>query len=243
MEGAPLEVLLDGSHSAPWNMAVDEILLESPIPWFRVYRWWPRALSLGYFQKTEEFETQNSRIEWIRRPTGGGAILHEDEWTLSLALPSTDLGPGITPSYLPLHDAVRAALKDLRVPLAPPSGECTPPSHSHARANTAWCFDDPIPMDLLSPSGRKVFGSAQRRRGDRILHHGSLILSPPKENPGAGFLSSFPCHNLPSLLAHHIALKLQKKTRIHLRLPKALCALAEERARGKYSSSEWNEKR
>ncbi len=242
MDGAALEILLDGPHSSAWNMAVDETLLEAQGAWFRVYRWWPRTLSLGYFQRIQDFERERARLAWIRRPTGGGAILHDDEWTLSLALQSKGLGKGIESSYFPLHEAVRGVLEELRVPLEASSRQ-SGPAHSHARPSTPWCFDDPIPMDLISPEGRKVFGSAQRRRGDRVLHHGSLILSPPPENPGAGFRRGFSSGAVPALLGPRIAEELGRIPRVHLGLPRELCERAEELARGKFSSAEWNERR
>ena len=243
MDEGPLEILLDGPHSAAWNMALDETLLETPGAWFRVYRWWPRTLSLGYFQKVGDFERERTRLPWIRRPTGGGAILHDDEWTLSLALPIQSLGRQVSQSYLPLHRAVRSALEALGVPLAPPPSDTAPGIDSHARPRTPWCFNDPISLDLLSPDGRKVFGSAQRRRGDRVLHHGSLILSPAPETPRAGFAKPFPNKTLPLLLAQTLSQTLGLPPRLHLRLPPPLCAKADSLARTKFSAPSWNKKR
>ncbi len=240
-DGAGLEILLDGPHSAAWNMAVDETLLNARGAWFRVYRWWPRTLSLGYFQRAQDFARERAQIPWVRRPTGGGAILHDNEWTLSLALENTSLGRDIEASYGPLHDALRSTLEDLKVPLGLPKPSKNP--SNHARPNTPWCFDDPIPMDLLSKEGHKVFGSAQRRRGNRVLHHGSLILSPPRENPGAGFRRSFPSQALPALLACKIAKHLGRTPYFHHGLPREYCAQAEDLARHKYSRPSWNQKR
>ncbi len=242
MEGAVLEILLDGPHSPTWNMAVDATLLETEGAWFRVYRWWPRTLSLGYFQKVQDFARERAQLAWVRRPTGGGAILHDDEWTLSLALGSQGLGKGIEASYLPLHQTVREVLGELGVKLGT-SASLGSHAPSHARPSTPWCFDDPIPMDLMSPEGRKVFGSAQRRRGDRVLHHGSLILSPPRENPGAGFRKTFPSGALPMLLGRRIAEALGRVPRVRLGLPRELCERAEVLAREKFGSAEWNGRR
>src|SRR3972149_4169492 len=53
-------LLIDPPASGAWNMAVDETLLESAAGErrfsFRLYRWQPATLSLGYFQAYSERE-------------------------------------------------------------------------------------------------------------------------------------------------------------------------------------------
>ena len=79
--------------SAPWNMAVDQALLESvdktQVPVIRFYQWESPALSLGYFQKMadRELHPASRDADCVRRATGGGAILHDRELTYSVALP------------------------------------------------------------------------------------------------------------------------------------------------------------
>ena len=50
------------------------------------------------------------------------------------------------------------------------------------------CFEDATAFDLVDGGGRKLVGSAQRRRAGRVLHHGSLPLSVPPLSPGSGAL-------------------------------------------------------
>ncbi|HEX5011697.1 MAG TPA: lipoate--protein ligase family protein, partial [Planctomycetota bacterium] len=51
------------------------------------------------------------------------------------------------------------------------------------------CFHDLTALDLVDAQGRKVAGSAQRRVGARVLHHGSLPLEVPRLSPAGGSVS------------------------------------------------------
>ncbi|PON11393.1 lipoate--protein ligase family protein, partial [Candidatus Entotheonella serta] len=85
-----------GDHSPGMNMALDEAILQAceagvAPPTLRVYGWQPPALSLGYAQNvTKEVNVaacQRYGIEIVRRPTGGRAVLHDDEVTYSVVMP------------------------------------------------------------------------------------------------------------------------------------------------------------
>src|SRR4051812_32892006 len=74
------------------NMAADEVLLESAlggVASLRFYTWSAPTLSLGYFQHAAEraADANLSRLAWVRRSTGGAAIVHHHELTYALALP------------------------------------------------------------------------------------------------------------------------------------------------------------
>ena len=79
----------------PMNMAIDEALLESvgagrSLPVLRLYRWSPPCISIGYAQNGADVDhlTLNEHgWDWVRRPTGGRAILHTDELTYSVIAP------------------------------------------------------------------------------------------------------------------------------------------------------------
>src|SRR5262245_22602381 len=82
----------DRSGSA--NMARDEVLLRSAldrgVASLRFYTWSEPTLSLGYFQAHVErlADPLLAEVAWVRRPTGGAAILHDRELTYALALPA-----------------------------------------------------------------------------------------------------------------------------------------------------------
>ena len=176
-------LLVDAPADGAWNMAVDEILLDSVAagaapPTLRFYEWMPACLSLGYFQPFDVVDMDGCRrlgVDVVRRPTGGRAILHDRELTYSVALPASLLGHdgGVLPSYYRLSLALQDGLRRLGVPatLAPQSAARGPVAHGPV------CFDRPSAHEILL-QGRKLVGSAQMRRGGGILQHGSILVEP-----------------------------------------------------------------
>jgi lipoate-protein ligase A len=73
-------------------MALDEALLEAMSrlgkPLLRLYGWTEPAASFGYFQKYVEVERATLLRPLVRRPTGGGIVPHDADWTYSLAFPA-----------------------------------------------------------------------------------------------------------------------------------------------------------
>ena len=156
-------------------MALDEALLASaePLPVLRFYTWEPAALSLGYFQRWAELAPRAAGTPVVRRFSGGGAIHHADELTFSIAAPATHaLFRGeVRRSYERIHALLAAALARQGV-TATLRGARTPSSE---RAGTGMCFHESSELDLVW-DGAKGVGSAQRRTGGRVLHHGSIKL-------------------------------------------------------------------
>ncbi|HUR27376.1 MAG TPA: hypothetical protein VM509_04265 [Planctomycetota bacterium] len=158
-----------------FNMGLDEALLMTPglPPTVRFYSWKPDTLSLGYFQKLAEVPGLERAGAVVRRITGGGAIHHVRELTFSI---SADLtlplyAGGLNESYARVHGAIALALREVGVE-AHLRGEHALRSD---RAGTGMCFHHSTPLDLVWDE-RKGVGSAQRRRGGRVLHHGSIKL-------------------------------------------------------------------
>ena len=136
----PCRLLLDPATGGAWQMAVDEVLLETAASGggasLRFYEWAEPTLSLGYFQQFDERSTHRATRDCplVRRQTGGGAILHDSELTYSLALP-TDRGQiGVAAR---LYDVVHTALLDVLAGLgveARLAGKSPPPARSLAEA-------------------------------------------------------------------------------------------------------------
>lgn len=190
----------DGALPGAENMARDEALLElRAAPTLRFYRWARPTLSLGYFQPAADLPLAAVRArgcEVVRRPTGGKAILHEHELTYALCAPEEGaLAGGPAAAMRAVHEALAAELG--RQAGATVSLREGPPLLSDA-PGSAWCFEDSSPLDLAL-GGRKLLGSAARRRGGWILFHGSLVLARPAENPGIGALGREP--DCPALAA------------------------------------------
>jgi len=176
-----LRVLVHGRASGAWNMAVDEALLDAADGgWtLRFYAWDRPTISLGYAQPMlRGVDTERARklgIPLVRRPTGGRAVLHADEITYSLAAPAESgaLAGGISASYriiaAGLQEGLRLAGTEVDVERC---GAAPAPSHKGP------CFSARTRYEL-SAGGRKLAGSAQRRRDGRLLQHGSLLLGAP----------------------------------------------------------------
>ena len=160
------------------NMALDEALLRSALERklasLRFYTWAEPTLSLGYFQKHAD---RLPGVAWVRRPTGGDAILHHHELTYCLALPA---GPPwhTRESWLcRMHHAIGAALRQLGVETnAVVCGE-------QQRLGPFLCFQHQTPADLRI-AGHKVVGSAQRRPHGAMMQHGSILLRTSPRAPG-----------------------------------------------------------
>jgi lipoate-protein ligase A len=168
----------DGSLPGAENMARDLVLLERAIagegPFLRVYGWARPTLSLGYFQREEDVAEAGAAarlgVDVVRRFTGGGAILHHRELTYAIALPASHpwASLGVNESYLEITRPLLSLLRSRGVETRY-RGEGTP------ALKAANCFAGSACPDLVA-DGRKLFGSAQRRRQGAVLQHGSLLL-------------------------------------------------------------------
>ncbi len=165
-----------------WNMALDEALLDvarSGSVTLRFYAWSPRCLSFGRNQVARgRYDTdriRERRIDVVRRPTGGRAVLHDHEITYCVTAPD-DLWGGLGEAYGLINRALGRGLAMLGVPLDPitaSAGAARSPRSPPPLARA--CFRDPLPGELTS-GGRKLVGSAQWRSEGALLQHGSILL-------------------------------------------------------------------
>lgn len=163
-------------------MARDEALLASRrVPTLRFYRWAKPTISLGYFQAAASLPLERYRAEGIdvlRRDTGGKAILHDRELTYSLCAPETGaLAGGPAEAMQAIHAALADELTRQAQVAVRIRADATMLSD---RPGSAWCFEDSSPLDLAL-QGRKLLGSAARRRAGWVLFHGSLVLEAPSQ--------------------------------------------------------------
>jgi lipoate-protein ligase A len=173
-------LIVDSSARGAWNMAVDESLLEhvgrgESLPTLRLYAWQPACLSLGYAQPFADVDTVRlSERGWdvVRRPTGGRAILHTDELTYSITAPLDEprVAGTVLESYNRLAQALLAAVKSLDVPV-----EMKEHKRGQEAAQGPVCFEVPSAFEI-TVNGKKLIGSAQARRKEGVLQHGTLPL-------------------------------------------------------------------
>jgi lipoate-protein ligase A len=164
----------------PFNMAVDQVLLEecaaSGQETLRLYRWRPATLSLGYFQPLSARADHQPSLELdvVRRATGGGAIVHDQELTYSLAVPLNDRW---SVRHRELYDLVHGVIIEC---LGEWGAACRAWSDDGSSQvapgpKSFLCFQRRSPGDLVL-DGFKVCGSAQRRDRQALLQHGSILL-------------------------------------------------------------------
>lgn len=163
-----------------WNMAVDEAILEhigrgESLPTLRLYAWDPACLSLGHTQPFADVDT--ARLEargWevVRRATGGRAILHTDELTYSVTGSAQEptLAGGVLESYNRIAQALFMAVRDLGLPV-----EIKQRKTSDSGIPNPVCFEVPSTYEI-TVGGKKLIGSAQARKKEGVLQHGSLPL-------------------------------------------------------------------
>ena len=179
-------LLNSGKCDAAFNMALDETLLEAmprhAMPVLRFYGWTEPAATFGYFQKFAEIERATSLRPLIRRPTGGGLVPHDADWTYSLAFPAGHewyLLPAVE-SYRRVHEWVQSAFAKLQIETE--LAACCKKSSIVNRQSSipGQCFTGHEKSDLLW-RGKKIAGAAQRRNKLGLLIQGSV--QPPPASP------------------------------------------------------------
>ena len=160
-------------------MGVDEALVASAVslgrPALRFYRWRGPWLSVGYAQPIDSNRLeacQRAGVGWVRRVTGGRAVLHGEDLTYAIAAREADLPSGLTASYQLVAGALLEVFRGLGVEAAVASGRN--PGQAGDR-NTFDCFARPARREICV-NGRKLAGSAQRRAAGGVLQHGSIRL-------------------------------------------------------------------
>jgi lipoyl(octanoyl) transferase len=182
----PFRLIIDGSHPGPENMARDEAISRhvaagAQPPTLRFYGWVPAAISLGMSQRIHTVDRaacDRDGVGLVRRSTGGLAILHTDEFTYSISLPASHpIAEGdVLTSYRRISEAIMAGLRGLGVREVQANRVA-----KEDKATGPVCFEAPSDYEVVGamPDGtlKKLVGSAQWRRVDGILQHGSLPLT------------------------------------------------------------------
>ncbi|QTA37160.1 lipoate--protein ligase family protein [Thermosipho ferrireducens] len=163
------------------NMAIDVSMglysLEVGEPFLRFYSWKTPTLSLGKNQDVQivNFKYINERgFDCVRRPTGGRAVFHSHEITYSITIPRTHplYKKSVLNLYKEISQIIVEGLRNCGYPVALTT--------RGSRGNSASCFDSPSWYEVTL-MGKKVIGSAQLRKKEYILQHGSIILKTSTE--------------------------------------------------------------
>lgn len=222
-------------------------------PTLRFYGWSSPSVSIGSFQKWEsEWDDLLGRgaLRFVRRITGGRALLHDRELTYSVIASTKDplFAGGIKETFYAIAGGFLAGLNALGV-----AAEIYAPARSQRieRPQSALCFASTSWYEITA-QGRKLIGSAQRRWVNHFLQHGSLIL---ERSPAGGFPLSENQIDLAGLLPKlpsgeeiERAIKEGFESKLPIRLEADPLTPEEEEiaarlAKEKYGTDAWNRRR
>lgn len=214
----PFRFLNTHVQDAAMNMAIDESVLTHHLngevpPTLRVFRWSQPSISLGRFQSIErEIVSERCKqlgVALVRRPTGGRAVYHHDEFTYSIVISKRyGVPPGVVAAYAYLAQGLFAALRLVGV-------QAELSDERVSKHPSAACFASSTQADLTS-GGFKLIGSAQVWKDDALLQQGSL----PLDDQSAEFFSML---RFPNEIAKEEALAQyrEKTTPLHTFVPGA----------------------
>jgi lipoate---protein ligase len=164
------------------QMAIDKWLLEQHLagnypPILRFYTWSSPTISLGYHQKNypehwQKLTWQGKKLELVKRPTGGRAVLHQGDLTYAVVI--SKASNNRMQAYQEICEFLIAGWKNLGVDLHYGTA-------GRGYIHNPNCFGTATVADLVTADGCKLIGSAQLRKGDAILQHGSIRLQPDVE--------------------------------------------------------------
>jgi len=156
-----LRIIIDRRHDPYFNMGLDEALLLGKTFTLRLYGWEPPSVTLGYFQRINDFinvkKCEELEIPFTRRISGGGAVLHMYELTYSIVGHKNILGKWPEESFEIILEFIVDALKKLGI-----------------KAKREGIND-------IAYNNKKISGNAQARREDRVLQHGTILLDIDRE--------------------------------------------------------------
>lgn len=172
-------------------MALDEALLDwhsegSIPPIIRFYEWNPATLSIGYFQQVKRDinmqAVKEQDLGFVRRPTGGRAVLHDQELTYSVIVSEAypEMPATVTEAYRVISEGILLGFQNLGLDAYFSVPDSQEKLDDLKKPKSAVCFDAPSWYELVV-EGKKVAGSAQTRQKGVILQHGAILLDLDEE--------------------------------------------------------------
>ena len=170
-----------GFRDPYFNMAFDEVLMdfvrERGVPVLRFFNFSPEAITIGFHQRVGEWliSLKEKGIPFVRRPTGGRAVIHSGDFTYSITFTRDDPligGETVLDSYKKIAEGFKRAFDMLGVQVDIVRGR--------GQGDDRLCFSAPSWYEFTH-KGRKLIGSAQVRRGNVALQQGTLMIKRPGE--------------------------------------------------------------
>ncbi len=248
--------IADPPLSAEKNMAIDEAIAVSfsegkVPPTLRLYQWESPTLTLGSFQKIDSDllrRLEETPIPFVRRITGGRAILHDQEITYSVIGSTTDplfIG-GLKKTFYAISKGLLAGLNNLGI-----NAEIYAPDRKSncCQPNSPFCMES-LSWYEIAVAGKKLIGSAQKRWPHSFLQHGSLPLQSRFSNFSIASLSLsdlLPKIPLPSEINEAIRVGFETALQIELKATDRLTPEEMEKVDQlvveKYGNLYWNQDR
>ena len=176
-----MRFIIDESKSADFNMAADLYMLErGEGVTVRFYSWARPSITLGYMQDAQaELDLDAVRaggVDWVRRATGGRAVLHHGDLTYSCTFPKSiaAMGAGITQTYRLITACLLDGLD--RTGITCEAHDSDNDLRGVGRAVKLPCFLAPNRNEVMV-NGKKLVGSAQKRTAGAVLQHGSIPIT------------------------------------------------------------------
>ena len=160
-------------------MAVDDYMFQSlgeePTTYLRFYLWNKPTVSIGYSQKAEKVVDldfcRKRGIEIVRRITGGKLVLHHKEVTYTVCSSDTDIfSQKLMDSYKLISEALNRGLQRMEI-----ESQLAKETPSEYVRGALPCFSHPA-RNEIEVDGKKIIGSAQKRKGKKFIQHGSIPL-------------------------------------------------------------------
>jgi len=157
MKNMNWRLIIDNEKDAATNMAIDEAILKTrKTPTLRFYQWKPAAVSVGYFQSIDQEINKEyckkHNIDIVRRITGGGAVFHDKELTYSFICNESFVPTNIIKSYELICGTIVKGIRNLKI-------------------NAEF-----HPINDILVNNKKISGSAQTRKNNTLLQHGTIII-------------------------------------------------------------------
>ncbi len=180
-------VIDDGALSGSLNMATDRAILtacgegKAP-PTLRLYGWAEPTVTLGYAQNGDR-DLDRARclalgIPVVQRPTGGRALLHDNELTYSMVapIPHPQFPANLKDAFCAVSQALLISLDRLGIEGA----EMAKPARGSSNDRSPSCFSS-LNHYEITVKNKKLIGSAQRRTNRSFLQQGSLWIDCDRE--------------------------------------------------------------